>query len=95
MTEKRDIIYISDNFGENRINLIMNAIVKNNEILSLVHGLDSFLQSNLNKFLIFKCRDNYSEVMIDLEIDKEDREQALDQLKEEKWTNRYDYNNPT
>jgi ribosomal protein L31E len=95
MPEKRDIIYISDNFGDNRINLIMNAIVKNNEILSLVQGLDPFLHSNLNKFLIFKCRDSYSEVMIDLEIDKDAREQALNQLKEEKWINRFDYNNPT
>lgn len=87
ITEKREIIYLSDNY-EGRINIIMNAIIKNEELISLIEGLNSFLSSNLNKFMVFKCSDNFSEVMIDLEIDKKDKEKSLNQLNDKNWVNK-------
>lgn len=86
--EKREIIYISDNFEGNKVNLIMNAVIKNEELLSVMQSLSTFILSNLNKYLVFKCSENHSEVMIDLEIDKEYQEATLNLLKEENWENK-------
>lgn len=86
--ERKEIIYISDNFDGNKVNLIMNAVIKNDELIKELQGLNSFIISNLNKFLVFKCSEEHSEVMIDLEIDKEDKNNALGLLEEKNWDNK-------
>jgi hypothetical protein len=52
----------------------------------------SLIDSNINKILVHRHLEYYSELMIDLEIEKEFIDDTLSLLKEANWKNQTKYN---
>jgi hypothetical protein len=82
---KKEIIYISDNNGSTYSTIILKGIIKNDQLIKTFTSLESLIKSNINKILVHRHLEYYSEVMIDLEIKKESVEDTLLLLKDAKW----------
>ena len=83
----KEIIYISENMGSIYTNIMMKAIVKNENILSTLMALETIISSNMKKLLINRNITNFSEIIIDLEIKNESLDEILNSLEEENWKN--------
>lgn len=89
---EKEIIYISGNDGSEYSTILLKGIVKNNELIKTLNDLESLIDSNINKILVHRHLEYYSELMIDLEIEKEFIDDTLSLLKEANWKNQTKYN---
>ena len=65
----------------------MKAMVKNENILSTLWGIETIMLLNLKKLLITPNLNNFSEIIIDLEIKDESLNEILSILEDENWNN--------
>ena len=85
--ESKEIIYISNNMGSSNTNIMMKAIVKNENILPTLWGIETLMLSNMKKLFINRYSTNFSETIIDLEIKNESVDEILSILEDENWNN--------
>lgn len=83
---KKEIIYVSDANGS-PINILMKGIIENEKIMSTLNELGPVISSNVKKLLINCYMENYSEIMIDLEVKDGSVEELLSFLEGENWSN--------
>ena len=83
----KEIIYISEIVGSIYTNILMKAIIKNENILPTLLGIESIISSNMKKLLINRNKTNFSEIIIDLEIKNESLDEILNSLEYENWKN--------
>ncbi len=83
---KKEIIYISEDNGSN-INVMLKGIIENEKIMSTLSGLGTIISSNVKKLLINSYMENYSEIMLDLEINDGSIDEVLNLLEKENWKN--------
>ncbi|SCG85432.1 hypothetical protein [Methanobacterium congolense] len=83
---KKEIIYVSDVNGS-PINILMKGIIENEKIMSTLNELGPVISSNVKKLLINCYMENYSEIMIDLEVKDGSVEELLSFLEGENWSN--------
>ena len=83
----KEIIYISEIVGSINTNILMKAIIKNENILPTLLGIESIISSNMKKLLINRNKTNFSEIIIDLEIKNESLDEILNSLEYENWKN--------
>ena len=67
--------------------MIMKAIVKNENILPTLWGIETMMLSNMKKLFINRYSTNFSEIIIDLEIKNELLNEILNILEDENWNN--------
>ena len=65
----------------------MKAIIENENILPTLLGIEPIISSNMKKLLINRYKDNFSEIIIDLEINNESLDEILNSLEYENWKN--------
>ena len=65
----------------------MKGIIENEKIMSTLNGLGPVISSNVKKLLINCYMENYSEIMIDLEVKDGSVEELLSFLEGENWSN--------
>jgi hypothetical protein len=85
--DNKEIIYISNNTGSMYTNIMMKAIVTNENILPTLWGIETIMLSNMKKLLITRNLTNFSEIIIDLEIKNESLNKILGILEDENWNN--------
>lgn len=83
---KKEIIYVSDANGS-PITVLMKGIIENEKIMSTLNELGPVISSNVKKLLINCYMENYSEIMIDLEVKDGSVEELLSFLEGENWSN--------
>ena len=85
--DNKEIIYVSNITGSIYTNIMMKAMVKNENILSTLWGIETIMLSNMKKLLITPNLNNFSEIIIDLEIKDESLNEILSILEDENWNN--------
>ena len=85
--ESKEIIYISKDMGSSYTNMMMKAIVKNENILPTLWGIETMMLLNMKKLFINRYSSNFSEIIIDLEIKSELVNEILNILEDENWNN--------
>ena len=65
----------------------MKGIIENEKIMSTLNGLGPVISSNVKKLLINCYMENYSEIMINLEVKDGSVEELLNFLEGENWNN--------
>jgi len=85
---QKNIIYISDNDGSKYSTILLKGIIKNDHLIQNFTALEELMNSNMNKILVHRHLEHYSEVMIDLEIEKESIEETISLLNEANWINK-------
>jgi len=85
---QKNIIYISDNDGSKYSTILLKGIIKNDHLIQNFTALEELMNSNMNKILVHRHLEHYSEVMIDLEIEKESIDETLSLLNEANWINK-------
>jgi len=84
---EKEIIYISDNDGSAYSTIILKGIIQNNDLIKTLKALEILMDSNINKIIIHRHLEHYSELMIDLEIEKKSIDETLLLLKDANWKN--------
>lgn len=83
---KKEIIYVSDDNGS-PVTVLMKGIIENEKIMSTLNDLEPVISSNVKKLFINCYIENYSEIMIDLEVKDGSIKELLSFLERENWSN--------